>query len=132
MKNLRIYLLAWLGLVVIAMLNGALRVAGYSEYMSGLAAHQLATVIGICLFAIYFWVLAKHFPLTSTKEALTIGGAWLVLTISFEFLFGHFVAGIPWSTLLADYNLLNGRVWLLVLIWTFIGPLVFYKIKQRT
>ena len=39
------------------------------------------------------------------------------MTVAFEFGFGHFVAGHSWQRLLGDYNLLEGRVWLLFLLW---------------
>jgi hypothetical protein len=130
MKNIRIYSLAWLGLVILAILNGILRVAGYSAYMSELCAHQLSTAIGIHLFGIYFWIFSKIFPLESAKQAWIIGAIWLILTISFEFLFGHFIMDHSWGKLFADYNILKGRVWILVLLWTFIGPYFFYKIRN--
>ena len=60
--------------------------------------------------------------------ALAIGGIWLALTVAFEFLFGHYVMGHPWSRLFHDYNLLEGRLWVLVLVWTFIAPYVFYRL----
>lgn len=41
-------------------------------------------------------------------KALAIGCIWLMLTPSFEFLFGHYVMGHPWSRLLYDYNLFAG------------------------
>jgi hypothetical protein len=56
---------------------------------------------------------------------------WLVLTVIFEFLFGHFVMGHPWSSLFHDYNLLAGRVWVLVLIWIAAAPSIFYRIQRR-
>jgi hypothetical protein len=39
----------------------------------------------------------------------------------------HFVAGVPWPRLLADYNLAEGR--LLALLWftVLLGPLVCYR-----
>ena len=36
---------------------------------------------------------------------------WLGMTLAFEFLFGHYIAGKSWSLLLADYNLAAGRLW---------------------
>jgi apolipoprotein N-acyltransferase len=51
----------------------------------------------------------------------------LLATIAFEFGFGHFVAGHSWSKLLADYNVFNGRLWLLVLVWITIMPYGFYQ-----
>ncbi len=55
-------------------------------------------------------------PDASARQALSIGAIWLILTILFEFLFGHFVMSNSWSKLFADYNLLQGRVWVLILI----------------
>lgn len=129
MKMVLVYLLAWMGLVIVAILNGTLRVKGYSPYMSELAAHQLSTVIGLCFFSIFFWFLTGAFRLESSRQALRIGAMWLVLTILFEFVFGHFVMGHSWSRLFADYNIIKGRLWSLVLIWTFIGPYVCFKIR---
>jgi hypothetical protein len=130
MKMFFVYLLAWMGLAIVAILNGVLRVKGYSPYMSELAAHQLSTVIGLSLFGIFFWFLTGAFCLESSKQALGIGAMWLVLTILFEFVFGHFVMGHPWRKLFADYNILEGRLWSLVLLWTFIGPYVCFKIRS--
>lgn len=44
----------------------------------------------------------------------------------FEFLGGHFLFGRPWALLLADYNLLAGRIWVMVLIVSLITPVVAY------
>lgn len=130
MKLIFMYLLAWIGLAIVAILNGTLRVKGYAPYMSELAAHQLSTVIGLCVFGVFFWFLTGFFPLESTGQALGMGVMWLVLTILFEFVFGHFVMGHSWQKLFADYNIFEGRLWSLILIWMSIGPYVFFKIRQ--
>ncbi|MFM7792818.1 MAG: hypothetical protein ACKO90_33610, partial [Microcystis panniformis] len=57
-----------------------------------------------------------------------IGLIWLVLTVGFEFLFGHFIAGHSWSRLGQDYNLLAGRVWIFVLLVITFAPLLFYQL----
>ena len=98
--------------------------------MSELAAHQLSTVIGLCVFGVFFWYLTGFFPLESSGQALGIGVMWLVFTILFEFVFGHFVMGHSWHKLFADYNIFEGRLWSLVLVWTFIGPYIFFNIRQ--
>jgi len=51
---------------------------------------------------------------------------WLIMTIIFEFGFGHDIMKHLWSKLLADYNLLQGRLWVLVLIYTVIFPYLVY------
>jgi hypothetical protein len=122
------YTIAWVGLVVVAIINGAIREKGYKKYMSELRAHQVSTVTGIILFGIFIYILSLIWKIQSAGQAITIGLLWLALTIAFEFVFGHFVMKHPWSKLLNDYNILKGRLWLLILIWTTIAPYVFYKL----
>jgi len=122
------YTFAWIGLVIIAILNGAIREKWYRTYMSELTAHQLSTFIGILLFSVYIWILTGSWRIQSSGQALAIGGIWVSLTIVFEFIFGHYVMKHSWIDLFHNYNLLKGRVWVLVLIWTAIAPYVFYRI----
>lgn len=129
MKIVLTYAIAWLGLVVLAILNGALREKVYAPLMSELTAHQLSTLIGIALFAVYIWILTGIYRIESSSQAVLIGSMWLAMTVSFEFIFGHFVMGDPWQKLLRDYNLLEGHVWALVLIFTAIAPYLFYRIR---
>jgi hypothetical protein len=125
------YTLAWFILVIAAIVNGAVREGLYKSILGDLRAHQVSTLTGIILFGVIIWGLSKVWPLVSTKQAWTVGLIWLAMTIAFEFLFGHFFMGHPWSKLFHDYNLLAGRVWILVLIWTTIAPYVFYKLGAR-
>jgi hypothetical protein len=123
------YTFAWLILLVAAIINGALRDTLYLHLLGDLRAHQVSTLTGISLLGVIIWGMSRLWPLTSAREAWTVGFIWLAMTIAFEFLFGYFVAGHPWSKLLHDYNFLAGRVWMLVLIWTTVAPYVFYKLK---
>ena len=122
-------MLAWLGMVVLAIVNGIIREKFYGQSMSELLAHQLSTFIAIILFGIYIFAFTGFFQIHSARQAFTIGGIWLIMTVIFEFVFGHYIAGHSWSRLLMDYNILNGRVWILVLIWTSLAPYVFYRIR---
>ncbi|MBN1348693.1 hypothetical protein JXJ21_04725 [candidate division KSB1 bacterium] len=125
------YILGWLVLVIIAIINGLIRNEFYKEALGDLRAHQVSTLTGIILFGLVIWGFTRLWKLTSARQAWTIGFIWLVMTIAFEFVFGHFVMGNPWSTLFHDYNIFAGRVWLLVLIWTTVAPYVFYKFTRK-
>lgn len=124
------YTIAWLGLVIVAIINGTIREKGYKQYTSELRAHQISTFTGIILFGVCVYILNLVWEIQSTGQAIAIGLIWLALTIVFEFVFGHFVMKHPWSKLLHDYNILKGRLWLLILIWTAIAPYVFYKLSS--
>lgn len=120
------YILAWLPMVLIAIANGVLREGTYGKQVSELRAHQISTLTGILLFGVYIGILTQVWHLESAQQALIIGFIWLLMTVAFEFLFGHYVAKHSWQRLWQDYDLRQGRVWLLVLIWIAIAPFVFY------
>ena len=83
-------------------------------------------------FAGYFAFLQRRWPLASTREALQVGGAWLALTIAFEFAFGRLVAKQSWPELVTDFNLARGRTWPLVLAWIAVGPAVSRARPRRS
>jgi len=120
------YACLWLPMVFIAIANGLIREKGYGRYLSELRAHQLSSLIGLVLFGIYIGVVMRLFPPATDTQALAVGMLWLGLTVGFEFLFGRYVAGHSWGRLLLDYNLLAGRLWVLILLWVTLAPYVFY------
>ena len=123
------YTIAWIPMVFIAIANGAVRQLGYGRFLSELFAHQLSCLIGILLFLTYTWCLSCYWQLESFRQAFTIGLIWLTLTILFEFLFGHYVTKVPWGKLLHDYNILEGRLWVLVLIAVLMAPYAVFRIR---
>ena len=44
---------------------------------------------------------------------------------------GRVLGGKPWSQVLEDYDVLAGRVWLLVPLWILVGPYVFFHWSER-
>jgi hypothetical protein len=129
MKIILIYTAGWLGMVAIAIFNGATREKLYGPLMRELYAHQLSTALAIVLFGIYIWVLTGIWQIESSVQALLIGGLWLIMTILFEFVAGHYLFGHSWEKLFHDYNLRQGRVWVLVLIWVSIAPYLVFWIR---
>ncbi len=127
MSVIRNCLLAWLVMLLVSIVNGAVRDLTYGRHMSELAAHQLSTLAGVLLLGLVIgWFVRRH-PPSCSRQALTIGLGWVVMTLAFEFLFFHYVGGHPWSALLANYNVLAGRVWVAVPLWVAVGPYVFFR-----
>lgn len=120
------YVIAWLPMVIIAIVNATIRETTYGKKMSELTAHQVSTITAIILFTLYIWGVTSFWPLTSIKESIIIGLIWLCFTVTFEFTFGHFVAKKSWSNLLSDYNIFQGKIWILILIIITIEPIIFY------
>ncbi|WP_250432483.1 hypothetical protein [Hanstruepera flava] len=124
------YVLAWFPMVIVAIANGLFREKILTNYFKELQAHQVSTLSFILLMGVYVWGLFKLLQPISLTQTIYIGVLWLILTIVFEFLFGHFVAGHSWDRLLQDYNIFKGRLWLLALIWVTICPYIIYKIQN--
>ncbi len=122
------YLLAWLPMMVIAVGNGTLRDLGYKKYVGELIAHQVSTLTLIFFLSIYVRYIVSAIPPASSKQALFLGIVWLLLTLSFEFGLG-LARGRSWASLLADYDLLHGRLWLLVPVFITIAPYIFLKLR---
>lgn len=125
-----IYILAWFPMVFIAIVNGFFREKFLASRFNELLAHQMSTVSMIILFGMYVWIVFKIWPPISDNQTLFIGLIWLLLTIIFEFVFGHYVAGHSWDRLLHDYNILQGRIWVLALIWISIAPYVINQMQK--
>ncbi|XHX78678.1 MAG: hypothetical protein RBJ76_01735 [Stenomitos frigidus ULC029] len=122
------YILAWMPMVLIGIFNGIIRESTYGKQLSELRSHQLSTVTGIVFFGFYIGLLIHFWGFASPEQALTVGLIWVALTVVFEFIFGHFVAGQTWSQLLGDYNLFAGRLWGVLLLWLALAPLVLYRV----
>lgn len=130
--NKRLYLYAvgvWVILVFLAILNAVLREDLISPALGDYAGHVLSSIIlSVIIFIVAYLFLRSLSIVFTSQELLLIGFLWLVLTVAFEFLFGHYVMGHSWSTLLSDYNIFEGRIWILVLISTFISPTLAEKL----
>ncbi len=125
------YLVAWFVMLAVAMVNGALREYTYGRYVSELSADQLSCVTGILLFAVVIHQYVKSWPPASAREAWYIGLFWMALTVAFEFLFFHYVGGEPWEVLLANYDMSEGRLWPLILLWVAVAPFLFYRLRNK-
>jgi hypothetical protein len=122
------YLIAWIPMVFIAIFNAFIREYTYGKFLSEIHSHQISSFTAVILLGLFIGGITYVYPLESTLQALTIGLIWLVLTIAFEFLFGHYVAGHSWIKLLEDYNVLAGRLWVIVLVWVTLAPITFYHL----
>lgn len=108
------YFAAWLVMIPIAIANAGARELWYERRLGEQRAHQVSTVSLVVLLAVYVWLVIRIWPPASAAQAYAVGIFWLVLTLSFEFLFGHFVARRPWSALVHDFNIFAGRVWVAI------------------
>lgn len=124
-------LAAWLGLLGLAVLNGALREALLLPWL-GLPWALLAS--GVLLGACVLWVAGRfsaRCPGLTDAARLRVGALWLALTLGFEFGFGRGVRGRPWAELWAAYRFEHGNLWPLVLAVIALGPWLAARWQHR-
>jgi hypothetical protein len=119
----------WFLFMIVAIINAVLRNGVYKPIIGDLRAHQLSTIIFIAIILILTYLVFRFSKMeVTTQQTFIIGSIWLLATICFEFLAGHFAFGNSWDKLLADYNILKGRIWSLVLITMFFSPYLSSKL----
>ena|SRR3972149_5429743 len=117
----------WFILAVSAIAVATFRVVVLLPPFGEQIAHQLGTVLYLIIQFLIIYLFIKKMKIKEVKTLLGIGIFWVVTTVIFEFVFGHYVIGNSWQKLFADYNLLKGRLWVLVLINNIAAPLISGK-----
>ena len=122
-------LVVWVGLLGLAIVNGGVREALIIPRTGELAGQAISTISLCVLILALAWLTIGWVQPASASEAWKIGTLWVVLVLAFEFLAGHYLFGTPWSELLADYNVMRGRIWPLVLVTTFVAPYLAGRVR---
>lgn len=115
-------LAVWFGLLILAFANGALRELALIQYVGDTVGHAISSLMLSAAILLLCWLTIVWIHPGSTREAWTISALWVALTLAFEFLAGHYLFGNSWSRLTADYNIVRGRIWVLVLLTTAVAP----------
>ena len=116
----------WFGIMLLAILNGAVRDVLLVPRLGDVVARAVSCVTLASAILLVTWLTLRWIDPLSIGDAWAIGVMWLAMTLAFEFLAGHYLFRTPWPTLLADYNLLAGRLWILVLVATVTAPAIAY------
>jgi hypothetical protein len=123
MPKLIVYgLLMWFVILALAILNAAMRESVFKRF-GELTAQQLSSItLAILIFAATYAFLRIGDFHASGAELWYLGIMWTAMTMAFEFLFFHYATHHPWSELLQNYYVWEGRLWPLVLAATLTAP----------
>lgn len=125
LKILREAFLSWTILIGGAVLEGIFR----RLVLEPVLPNQVAEIIGIglvlftaCIIADQF-IRRDRFPNVKWR-LIQVGVLWVLFTVAFEFVFFHFAIGLSWSTIAQNYNVFDGRPFVLGLVVTAFVPLL--------
>ena len=112
----------WLAMLAAMTVNGLVRGVLLVPQLGEHHARQVSSLLGACIVFTLAGVFVMRLPDPRRAPLWRVGAFWGLLTLAFELGFGHFASGLPWSELLADYDLAAGRLWPLVLATTVVAP----------
>ena len=113
----------WVIFLILAIVNAIVRESIYAPRLGEDLGHAVSSIIAIIYtLAITYWFIDRIKADVIGTDLLWIGVLWLILTVIFEFGFGHYIMGRSWDYLLTDYNIFKGRLWSLVLLTMLIAP----------
>lgn len=122
--------LIWLGILVLASGNGAVRDLVLAPRLGDPLARAISTLLLCGLVLLVTWRSIRWVGPRSRGDALIVGLLWVILTLAFEFLAGHYLFGKSWAMLLEDYDLSRGRIWILALLTTFAAPVLLARTAE--
>jgi len=115
-------------MVLVAILNATIRELFVTPTAGEYVAHVASTITLVVALAVVIVLYLRRVPDHASTELAAIGVLWAGLTVAFELLFGHYVAGESWADLLALYDVTAGYVWILVPLFLLVGPLLLGRL----
>ena len=121
-------LLVWVGILVLAVVNGAIREAVIIPAIGTTNAFILSGVLLIFLIVVITYLALPWMEARKILHLIVIGLGWLCLTLAFEFSFG-LLQGKSIPELLIAYTFKGGNIWPLVLLTTASAPYITAKLR---
>ena len=121
-------LAVWVAILLLAVVNGALREAILVPRLGPAPGLVLSGVLLSCLILIAAYLLLPWLGTRSTSQRVLIGLGWLFLTLAFEFSFG-LLRGKTMAELFSAYAFKDGNIWPLVLAVTAMAPWLAAKLR---
>ena len=119
---------AWLSIIPLAILNGALRDKVLTPWLGPQVALPVSGVL-LCMLILLVAVLVLPRLIRGPASLFwQIGGCWMVLTVIFESALG-LAGGSSVQQLLAAYDVTTGNLWALVVLFTAIAPWLGAKLR---
>lgn len=117
----------WLILLIFAILNGIFREKYLFLYFEQNIAFLLS---GLLLLVFIFFTTYYSMRILRNANCFLVGLAWFILTIVFEFTFGVLFLEKSLYQMLEAYQLENGNIWSIILLFILISPCLAKKLKS--
>ena len=121
----------WLLILPLMVANGIFRETVLAPSLGRSAADVASAAIGIAIILLVTMPFLRRARDRSTAALARVSVIWLVLTVAFEFLFGHYVDRKSWAELAENYAIWRGNLWPLVLASLVLAPFIWGRWARR-
>ena len=120
----------WVLLLALAVGNAAAREKLFEHWFEPRLALLLSGVSLSILIFLATLLSVRWLKARTVAQYWLVGVLWLIMTVLFEFLFGHYVAGHSWETLWQAYQFPLENLWLLVLFVILVSPYLSARLRR--
>jgi hypothetical protein len=121
--------LVWLGLVLLAVANGAVRESAIVPRLGAVRGGQLSAILLVLGILLVTHVTIKWIAPAHRRDAWLIGFTWLLLVLLFECGLGR-AQGMSLTAMLEGYKFWSGKLWVLVLLATTTAPFLTGRLRH--
>ena len=123
--------LVWLLIAVAESLHGTLRRLFLVPLIGERPSSQVGVVIGSVIIFVIAWFCIRWIATESYSQQMKAGILWVFLTLIFEFSLG-FSLGYSLERILSDYNLREGGLMGLGLLFMMFAPFLAARVRRFT
>ncbi len=120
----------WVILIAVEFVHGVLRAVFLVPVVGDSRARQIGVFTGSVLILCVAYLLVGWLRAENTKSLIIVGALWLVVTVVFEFGFGHFVFGRSWQDLGSDYNIAHGGFLAIGMLVLAFSPVIGARLRR--
>jgi hypothetical protein len=121
----------WFLLMAAETLQGLWRVKVLALWIGDEFARDVGVFTGSLIILLVTFACIGWIPAHDAGTLLRVGATWVVLTIGYEFALGRFAFDRSWSEIASDFDLLQGRLFPLGLIFLLFAPLLAAWLRGR-
>jgi hypothetical protein len=121
--------IVWTGIALAETVHGILRVRLLNPRIGDRLARRVSVLSGSMIIAAIGWFAVPWIGVASVPQSLAVGGLWVTLMLGFDLGLGRLYFGLPWSRLMADFDVRKGGMLGLGMLFLFLTPWLVTQLR---